>query len=301
MKMSKLHIYRKVGKEWSKIADGDGALSQTEPFTVKILSGKVSKGTTYQIKQGQSPTGDLYNCTEGADKDEDATFEFQSHFSSIDKEFQYNAALLSLRSALLATEKTVTITIAENDLKELKGSDYKLCFAKKVGNADYNIVWQSYTKYLVNNTFSWTPQYQLFGSNLFQGNIKVRVATNVVDIGLGETSVLDSTGVLGSASTGGSSTSLNLKNEYGSIHPGVNQLSTGIDGSKVSSPIYVAVKSVQKGDIELTPVEKVLVWFEQEIETRTMFSSSRSKSIEIDLTNADTATRLYKDQIWSTP
>jgi hypothetical protein len=207
----------------------------------------------------------------------------------------------ALLAALKATQKIVTIKIDPNDLKELKSSDYKLCFAKKVGNDDYNVVWQSYTKYLGNNQFSWTPQYQLFGSNVFQSNILVQVSTNVVAIGLGEISILDESGVLGDPSTGGDKNAINLKNEYGSIHPGVNQLSIGIDGKQVSSPIYVSQKVSVKGDTKLSPVEKVLVWFEQDIETSTMFSTARSLSVEIDLTIPDKATRLYKDQEWSTP
>ncbi|MEG3973730.1 hypothetical protein QT970_03780 [Microcoleus sp. herbarium8] len=207
----------------------------------------------------------------------------------------------ALLNALRASQKAVTIQIDTNDLKELKSSDYKLCFAKKVGDDDYNVVWQSYTKYLYNNEFSWTPQYQLFCSNVFQSDILVRVSTNVVAIGLGEISILDESGILGKASTGGDNNAINLTNEYGSIHPGVNQLSIGIDGKQVSTPIYVSTKVSVKGPTKLIPVEKVLVWFEQNIETSTMFSTAKSLSVEIDLTSTDKATRLYKDQKWSTP
>lgn len=206
-----------------------------------------------------------------------------------------------LTTALAATQKVVDIQISQEDLMALKASDYKLCFAKKVGNAAYNVVWQSYSKYLSNNTFSWTPQYQLFGSNLFQGNIEVKVATNTVTIGLGEESILNDAGVLQSPSTGGIATGFTMVNQYGSIHPGVNQLSTGIDGSQVSTPIYVAENPIVSGQAELTPVEKVLVWFEQNVQTSTMFSSARSNSVEIDLTAVNSATRLYNNQKWTTP
>ncbi len=47
-----------------------------------------------------------------------------------------------MRSALAASQKTVTIEIAAGDLTLLKKSGYKLCFAKKVGTADYNVVWR---------------------------------------------------------------------------------------------------------------------------------------------------------------
>ena len=74
--MSKLHIY-KLG---NKIADGDGTLSKTEDFTVGITSGSVKKGETYEIKQGQKPSGDSYNCLTGAEKNSDAKF----HISTSD-------------------------------------------------------------------------------------------------------------------------------------------------------------------------------------------------------------------------
>jgi hypothetical protein len=205
-----------------------------------------------------------------------------------------------LRSPLAAAQKTVTIEIAPGDLTLLKKSGYKLCFAKKVGTADYNVVWQSYVAYLSNNEFSWTPLYQMFASNVFKENIQVKVSTNIVNIGLGQTSTLDEHGLLSPAITGGPDVSMTFVNEYAPIHPGINQLSTGIDGNQVSTPIYVAVDQVVTGKTVLTPVETILVWFEQNVQTSTMFSTSRSKAIEIDLTFENTAGRLYEGGQWKT-
>ena len=205
-----------------------------------------------------------------------------------------------LKSALAAAQKTVTIEIAPGDLTLLKKSGYKLCFAKKVGTADYNVVWQSYVAYLSNNEFSWTPLYQMFASNVFKENIQVKVSTNIVNIGLGQTSTLDEHGLLSPAITGGPDVSMTFVNEYAPIHPGINQLSTGIDGNQVSTPIYVAVDQVVTGKTVLTPVETILVWFEQNVQTSTMFSTSRSKAIEIDLTFENTAGRLYEGGQWKT-
>ncbi|WP_419710942.1 hypothetical protein [Pseudomonas sp. NFX224] len=205
-----------------------------------------------------------------------------------------------LRSALAASQKVVTIEIAPGDLTLLKKSGYKLCFAKKVGTEDYNVVWQSYDAYLSNNEFSWTPQYQLFASNVFKENVQVKVSTNIVNIGLGQTSTLDQNGLLSPAVTGGPAVSMTFVNNYAPIHPGINQLSTGIDGNQLSTPIYVAVNQVVTGNTVLTPVETILVWFEQNVQTSTMFSTSRSKAIEIDLTFDNTADRLYEGGEWKT-
>lgn len=303
--MTVLYISRKVGQGWTECAEGDGDPSSSEEFPVTLRAGRVQKGTTYKLEKGKQKA-DLgrYACTAGADSSRGdnkiAKFTYAGDVSVLETSGTL-AAYSSFRSALLASQKQVTIEIGLDDLKNLKAANYKLCFAKKIGDEEYNVVWQAYTEYLANNNFSWTPQYQLFGSNTFQDNLRVAVSTNIVSIGLGELSVLDSAGILEVPSTGGPATSLNLDNQYGSIHPGVSQLSTGIDGQQVSTPIYVAVNPIVKGQTGLTPVEKVMVWFEQHVETSTMFSTSRSMAVEIDMTFTNQATRLYQDQVWSTP
>lgn len=206
-----------------------------------------------------------------------------------------------MTQAAIAQQKSVTIELSNSALAEMKNNNYRLCFAKKVAEGDYNVVWQSYDKYLANNTFTWTPQFQLFGTNTFQAKVEVHVDTNFQTIGLGETCILDSDGNLGAASTGGPDISLTMVNQYGAIHPGVNQLSIGLDGKTESTPIYVAPVQSVEGTAILTPVEKVLVWFEQNIATSTMFSDARSNAVEIDLTFVNDATRLYDKEKWSTP
>ena len=204
------------------------------------------------------------------------------------------------RECLETLKKQVTVEIDQNDLQALKNGKYILCVAKKVVEGDYNVVWQSSDKYLAHNTFSWTPQYQLFGSNQFTAGETVVVSTNSVTIGLGETSTLSSAGVLQPPVSGGSPTGLSMHNEYGSIHVGVNQLCTQLDGTIVSSPMYVSAEALLKGIIVLTPLEKVLVWFQQNIAAGTMFCYARTDALELDLTTTNSMTCLFKDQQWST-
>ncbi|MBE1497589.1 putative lipoic acid-binding regulatory protein [Amycolatopsis lexingtonensis] len=196
--------------------------------------------------------------------------------------------------------KSVDIQIAAEDLETLKKNGYQLCFAKKV-NDTYNVVWESADKYLADNTFSWQPLYELFGSNKFESSVGVKVSTNRVSIGLGDESVLDSSGVLGESSSGGPATGITLVNDYGTIHPGLCAFSTNLDGSTSTSPIYVAEKAIVTGSDVLTPVECVQVWFEQNVTTSTMFSTARSNAIEIDLTEVNSAARLYSKGEWTTP
>lgn len=296
--MSKLHIATKADPKF-QVASGDGEISAD--FSVTMSEGTVTANKTYYVRQGQSVHWTHCTCTTGATKGGTAKFkELSASVLALTHSADIDAAH-ELQAALGASQKSVIIQIDTADLDELKKAGYMLCFAKKVGDADFNVVWQSYTKYLVRNTFRWTPQYQLFGTNVFEDAVQVEASTNLVTIGLGEESVLSESGVLGAAKTGGPAGSINMLNDYGSIHPGVNQLSTGIDGSVTSTPIYVAPKAMVSGEASLTPVERILVWFEQNIQTSTMFSDARSRSVEIDLTGVESATRLYKGQKWITP
>lgn len=306
--MGKLHFYTKNdGNEANNVAEGDGTVEDTGQFNVTITAIKNEglvggRKKSYFIKQGQHWCDGRYWCDAVPNtpygKGEGAKFTKVRTATAGLSRWTHLAA--TVRSATQAAQKTVRIEIDTSDLEELKGANYKLCFAKKVGD-DYDVVWQSYTKYLPSNTFSWTPQYQLFGANVFNDRVNVEVSTNLVSIGLGETCILDSAGVLLDPSTSGPTDSITMNNKFNLIHPGIKQLSTGIDGAQISTAIYVAPKPAVMGPVVLTPVEKVLVWFEQDIVTSTMFSDARSNAVEIDLTLSDAQTRLYKDQQWSKP
>lgn len=292
--MAKLHIYQGD----TKIADGDGTLSSSAAFEVTITSGMdlVQRGHVYKVCQGQEPPQDRYTCTHTDKNNNKATFLRQP--ANFEGESAYMNHVLAMQAYLAAVQKMVNVQIAEKDFATLKGSGYKLCFAKKVGDNDFNVVWQSYDDYLASNEFSWAPQYQLFGTNTFNAGVKVKASTNRVNIGLGESSTLNSNGWLQPSVTGGPNTCFTMINEYGPIHPGVNQLCTGLKGEQISSPIYVAPSQAVEGKVELTPVEEVLVWFEQHIETSTMFSGSRSHSQAIDLTDVNSRTYLYENGKW---
>ncbi len=201
---------------------------------------------------------------------------------------------------MTGTQKTVNITIAATDLETLKKAHYRLCFAKKV-NKTFDVVWQSYHDYLDHNHFHWIPAYQLFGSNEFKSDITVNVETNSINIGLGQQATLDEAGVLGEASSGGKSTGITMNNDYGDIHPGLNAVSTGIHGQQTTKPIYVAPHVMVPGTDLLTPIDEIMVWFEQNIETSTMFSDARSNFTKINMTDSNTQTRLYSNGKWTTP
>lgn len=194
--------------------------------------------------------------------------------------------------------KAVTIQIAAQDLMQLKQAGYQLCVAKQVDGA-YNVIWRSSSQYLASNQFEWLSQFQIFAANVFQDGILVQPVTNSVDIHLGEEATLNTFGVLNPPITGGPESSVNFMNQYGPIHPGLNQLCTWIDGAVAVAPIYVRAQQVFAGASALTPADRVLVWFDQDAEPGMMFSTARSRAVEIDLTVANTATYLYQNQMWT--
>lgn len=213
--------------------------------------------------------------------------------ASLDKYTNFLAAMDSVT-------KTVKVEITHSSLENLKNNKYVLCFAKKVGDT-YNVVWSSSSEYLSSNSFSWQPQYQLFGTNTFSDSVQVAATTNSQPIRLGQACILDSIGYLGDASEiDGVSGELTMINNYGNIHPGVSQVCTPVGSTQqVSTPIYVAPNAAVLGSVNLTPKESVLVWFQQNIETSTMFSDAKGRSIEIDLTNVNSHTVQYgDDQTW---
>jgi hypothetical protein len=203
-------------------------------------------------------------------------------------------------------KKTVIIQIDPEDLRNLKQSGYRLCIAKQVDSDPFNVIWQAYADYLPNNSFSWVPSFELFGCNVFAPKTPVKITTNSVPIAFGQQSTLDSIGILSAAQTGGPATSFALINAYGLIHPGISQLSTGIDGRIKSTPIYVTVNPIVIGTARITPVDVVLVWFEQNVDTGMMFTiqpttilvNASSIAVRIDLTKTDTEARLYKAGRW---
>ncbi|CAD6562192.1 hypothetical protein LMG28727_07678 [Paraburkholderia kirstenboschensis] len=302
--MSKLHIGPwPKGKGWEPVTHGNGELPRRDnvQFTVSDLApkDKLTANYTYYIYQGSHiDTGRKVLCKGVSATGTSASFETQPMTYNVE---DFGELVQSYQSYLAAVTKNVTIGIASTDFTRLKQSGYNLCFAKKVGDAAYNVVWRASFEYLEDNDFSWVPQYQIFGSNQYKDGITVKASTKYVTMGLGEIVTLNSFGQLGAPSTGGKSTAINLLNEYGPIHPGISQLSTGVDGQTISTPIYAAPQPMVKGAADFTPIEKVLVWFEQKIETSTIFASARSSSVELDLTFVNSEARVYDGGEWRKP
>lgn len=208
--------------------------------------------------------------------------------------------------------KTLTIIIGNADLGVLRTSDYLLCIAKGMDGQQYDIVWQAFAEYLANNTFSWTPDYNLFIATSFKDGATLKPSSESDAIKIGQQTTLSNLGIFSPPITGNYPNALIMVNQYGNIYPGVIQSSTGIDGKTNRTPAYISQTPNVKGVIQFQPVEKLLVWFEQSVETSNMFSvppitdpssalisSAQSFAIEVDMTKTDTATIMYENSEWS--
>ena len=277
--MNKLHFWEKG----YKVADGKGVLN-ANGFTATITKSYrgVQKGKIYEVRQETKTSGDDYSCV-GQDNQK----------AIFGKKRKIKNTLFDLAN----TTKKLNIEIALRDLRRLKNTGYKLCFAKKVNNR-FNVIWEASGNYLHKNEISWMPIYELFASDEFSGGKMVKVTTNIEKCALGQTCVLDKQGLLKSATIGGTDTSLGMINTYGLIHPGVNQLVIGIDGLTAMNPIYVAEKPIVSRGIGIIPKDVIRIWFQKDANTSTMISNTKSAFIDLDFTNIDTLSCKYEKGSW---
>lgn len=196
--------------------------------------------------------------------------------------------------------KTLTVEIASEDLISLQAAGQELNIAIKVGT-DFNVVWRSISNYRGSNTYQWSSKFQAFGTTNFEDDVTVEPQTNLVNVALGQEVIFDADGTITTVSDGGPSTTISFNNDFGSIHPGLAQQLTDPTGIQAILPIFVTPDPILLGEVtELTPINKVLVWFE-DTETGIMFSGARSNPVEVDLTSTDAQTRLFSNGEWTNP
>ncbi|THG95706.1 hypothetical protein EW026_g5995 [Hermanssonia centrifuga] len=184
---------------------------------------------------------------------------------------------------------TLTVNVNSDDVLRLKQAGYKLCIAKRV-NGKYDVVWSG-ADFLVKNTFKWDSEFQVFGSQTFEGGLQVSADTEEQDIKFGETCTLDQYGRMRPAhgSADPKSGVLHVENNYRLMHIGVNAKL-----GKSWSPIYLSEQPFYTGKVDLTPVEKVMIWFDSKSATGTMLVDAITDCLELDFTgNTAPQTVLY--------
>ncbi|TFK33674.1 hypothetical protein BDQ12DRAFT_766366 [Crucibulum laeve] len=173
-------------------------------------------------------------------------------------------------------------------MEVLKSGGFNLCVAKKVNGA-YTVVWSGKNDYLHKNTFAWEEDYQVFGSNQFKVGALVQAETNEEDIAYGQTSVLDSAGVMKPASGPiDKSGKFYVQNEFGKICLGVNQKLNG-----TFLPIFVS-PTVIAGKATFEPIVEVKVWLQTHVETKTMIFDVTEPGIEVTYSGGTSKTVAYE-------
>lgn len=200
------------------------------------------------------------------------------------------------------SQKSIKVKLSKETLTDLKESGYSMCFAKKV-NGVYNVIWKATKEYLQNTTFSWEPKYKVFATNTYEANVKVTTDTEPVTVMLGQQCTLNVHGILEDAVTripSNNKECVTIINKYGNIHSGISQVCKINDEEEIT-PIYVSKEARVIGEIELEPKECVMVWFEANVETSTIFETAKTNAQLLDLTDKDTWTIGYDSKTgnWS--
>lgn len=197
--------------------------------------------------------------------------------------------------------KSITIVLDNNSLRELRGRGFNLCFAKRLKDQEFNVIWRALNRYDSNNVFCWTPEYQVFGSNRYFVGDEIRTTVKPVDIDMGQKVILDENGQFSAPiNSSGNWEALSVENNYGNIHIGVNQVSE-INGNRSMDAIYLTPEACVKGNINLTPVDEVMIWFGMEYESMqgNIFSSDAMNSIVVDLNGRSSQTVEYARGRWN--
>ncbi|KAG7096283.1 hypothetical protein E1B28_003730 [Marasmius oreades] len=176
---------------------------------------------------------------------------------------------------------TLTVNIATSSLNALKAANYKLCIAKDV-NGKPNVVFKGGNKVLNHNEFVFEDLFRVSGTNKFEDGALVKASTDQVPILGGQEVILSPAGTFGPVSGPVDPTKpFTVHNRYTEF------INFGVE-ARVGNEynyIYVSPYPQGSGDVILQPKKKFLIWFDQTLDTETMFSRSVTNAIELDFTS----------------
>jgi len=189
-------------------------------------------------------------------------------------------------------------------LKILAGSGYNLCFASNVGN-QYNVAALVVPSNLLTtkNVITWSTSYSMAATTqpFYAGNIVEQGTSETLPMVFGQVYELDSWADPPSV------------NSSFPVPGNALGLSTGqgVDASAIVSlvidnvgpdptPVYVSPIEIPLSQTTFTPIAKIALWFQQNIETSTMIVLSTSKAHIMDFTVQQTKSTTYNsDGTWS--
>lgn len=195
-----------------------------------------------------------------------------------------------------AAQKKLKITFADEQMELLKRNEYKLCFARKIENFAYNIVWKASSDFMVNTVFRWIDEYYLFASDAFAKSVNVNdiSTSNLVNIHTGEQSTLNSSGILSQPSSSDITSGFTINNASLPIHAGISQVCFDKNQNLICSPVFLSETEIlPQMRRTFVPDGNLLVWLDADLETGIIFQNMPSQSIEIDFSKVDEAVINY--------
>ncbi len=202
--------------------------------------------------------------------------------------------------------KELLIEIGTNEYKVLKDNGYHLCIAKKVDDDKFNVIWQAYGDYSQSNKITWNENYKIFASLSREDREKVFANVLPEEISFGQEILLNVQGCFGSISQSKEKDSIGMINQYHPVYPGLYQECTDIYGNTKSLPFYLSSNQSIPGRFRTKPVDKILVWFEQSVESGIVISRymtsakgiSESTSIQLDMQEKSSMKIVFEQYQW---
>lgn len=202
--------------------------------------------------------------------------------------------------------KELVIEIGTNEYKVLKDNGYYLCIAKKVDDDKFNVIWQAYNDYSQSNKITWNKKYKIFASLSREDRKKVFANVSPEEISFGQEILLEAQGCFGAISQSREKDSIGMINQYQPVYPGLYQECTDIHGNTNSLPFYLSSNQSIPGSFRTKPVDKILVWFEQSVESGIAISRyttsakgiSESTSIQLDMQEKSSMEIAFEQYQW---
>ncbi|WP_163832865.1 hypothetical protein [Spartinivicinus ruber] len=205
------------------------------------------------------------------------------------------------------TTKNLNIILSQDEVKFLKENKLNMVIAKAVnsgGAEKYNVVWESRSDYAITNTYSWIPQYtaNTTSIDIISPTSKVVAQGVNVPMKLGQKTILNQYGMLSqnvSKSDNPNSIEFDIAQNFyeKSFHI---TLATGLNSSTKPQPFFIDTETYEPGyKVEVTPIEKVKVWFQTELETGNYIEKIIAPELTVDFTNQSDSTYKYDNGKWS--
>ncbi|KAG7094768.1 hypothetical protein E1B28_005584 [Marasmius oreades] len=189
----------------------------------------------------------------------------------------------------MSSKYRLTIFISEDTFPALKKAGYRLCIAKEV-NGKHDVAFQTVKDIVYQNDFEFDERFLIFGTKKFEVGETAQPFTRKVLIASGREVTLDVDGAFSVVSGPVvPSKPFTVHNQYAyPLHFGVDAV---VDNGYNTA--FVHEMAVLSGEIFMAPKKKLLIWFDQGLETGMMFTHTVSNCMRLDFTETNDITISY--------